>query len=165
MVYAWKRLWRAVAAVIVAAALLILIGDRVARVLATSDGVILKFGYCPTVRSKRCWTGSLVHILPYAVAAAIFVAIIVHYLVVIWRLSRELHIRAHGTRVPGVVVGITWLNRANEPRRIQLRVEVPGMPGVIAVKETAQEIPKGRQLMVAYDPARPGRAVVVDDLP
>jgi hypothetical protein len=72
--------------------------------------------------------GPLVSILPYAIAAVIFVLIIVCYSRVIWRVSGELYLRARGMRVPGVVVGITWLNRAPERKRIRLRSRSPACP-------------------------------------
>jgi hypothetical protein len=78
----------------------------------------------------------------------------------------ERHLRAHGTRVPGVVTASTRLTPAKgrQPARVRVRVEVPDVPGLVVLKVTDQAVPEGSHLTVAYDPAHPSRrAVVVDD--
>jgi Protein of unknown function (DUF3592) len=163
-----KRLWGAIAGVIAAVALLIRIGGIAVRDLAGSEKLDAKLAHCKTGRygPGPCVRGPLVDVIASSVISLILLLIILGCLLVIWRVRWERHLRGHGTRVPGVVVSSTRLTPANrrQPARVRVRVEVPGIPGVTALKQTDKVVPDGDHLTVAYDPARPRRrAIVVDD--
>jgi hypothetical protein len=163
-----KRLWGAVAGVVVTLALLVRIGGVAVSDLARRENLGAKLAYCKTGRygPGTCVKGTLVDVIASSVISVILLLIIAVLVRLIWRVRWERRLRASGTRVPGVVVASTKVTPANrrQAARVRLRIEVPTVPGVTAVKETDQDAAQGSRVMVAYDPARPRRrAVVVDD--
>jgi hypothetical protein len=75
------------------------------------------------------------------------------------------HLRADGTRVPGVVAVSTQLypRRGSRPPGVRIRVTIPSVPGLIALKLTDHMVPEGTPVTVAYDPARTRRRPLVID--
>ncbi|MDF5759141.1 SHOCT domain-containing protein [Spongiactinospora sp. TRM90649] len=96
----------------------------------------------------------------------VMTAVIVTLGVVWWRRAqRERHLREHGARATGVVTEVAPTGtRINGRLLFKISGEVPGMPQVRFQQRGFHTVPPGTRLAVAYDPASPGDAVVLDDI-
>jgi hypothetical protein len=155
----------------VAAVILVASGRAALHGLEDYGKPSLPVYYCPKV--GRCGT-PIDNIVVGSVIVLGMLLVIYFCLRWIWVARWQQHLHAHGTRVRGVVASCTPLfypaqmrRRAADPRRLacyKTRVEIPGVPGAYAARSTHLELPKGRQVTLAYDPARPRRrAIIVDD--
>jgi hypothetical protein len=162
-----KRVWGAVAGILVAAALIVRVGGIVVTTLAGSEKLDARWAHCETGRygPGPCVKGPLLDVVAASVISVILLVIILGCLRVIWRVRWERRLRAHGARVSGVVVASTRLTPPNRrrPVRFRIRVEVPAVPGIIALTQMDSALPSGTSLTVAYDPAHPRRRGVVID--
>ncbi|GAA0415973.1 hypothetical protein Acor_56600 [Acrocarpospora corrugata] len=89
------------------------------------------------------------------------------WLAVRWirRGRREDYLREHGIPAQAIVVTAQATGtRVNGQPLWRLTLRVPDVPGLEFRHRTLSRVPQGATVTVAYDPARPGDPVILDDL-
>lgn len=100
-------------------------------------------------------------------ALCLLVVVAVVLMILGWRRAdaRERSLRESGLRAEAVVTDVVPTGvRVNNQLMYRLIGHVPDVPGMEIRQSTIFPVPPGTRLTIAYDAARPGKPLILDDL-